>query len=668
MKEVGINEGNGQKPPPSPPPPPPPPPQSGKIKHLFVLCMENRSFDHMIGYSGISGTDTVTGKPTSIVGLSDEVAYYNDYTYTTEAEIAVVARPATVATAGSAPAAVGEAESKLKAQGPPSPPPPPPHYATARYPVTTSAGDTIYNNHDVKHQFPDVMNQICGQGMGGNAYRGGSPYPAVAADPTKTGFAADYALNSDRGNPGEPMRCFIPENLPVLSALAAEFVVCDHWFSSLPGPTEPNRMFIHAASSGVWDDSPTNDDYIGIFAGKTVGAVVVGSDYGISFENGTIFDSLRRSNVPFRIYAGDGFPQVGLLSGISLFSDIDDFDDFTGDVGDPGYDAAYTFIEPRYDTISEQVGRTFINNSQHPANSVTLGEQLIKTVYEAIRNSPVWDQSMLIILWDEHGGLYDHVIPPKATPTGQKGKKYGFMFDWLGVRVPAVVISPLCPEHGIEHRQFEHANIPATIEQLFGLQPLTIRDTGALGLHTLATLASPRNVTATIPDPISQQQIQKIQPAGPAPGAPVTVSTSSGTSGNSILGSLQTGTTKALFAEAAPAAAPAAQAAPASLAAHGATLASTTSIQQVSLSATTLANSAAPLDLTNSWLSAALAVAAKAHIEAVPADAATIPGRVFGVKTVGDLAAYYDEVTPIISNAKVLARQKRVALRKQTVS
>ena len=102
---------------------------------------------------------------------------------------------------------------------------------------------------------------------------------------------------------------------------------------------------------------------------------------------------------------------------------------------------------------------------------------------------------MLIITWDEHGGFFDHVTPPRAAriPTGSppkdiQGKDHGFMFDRYGPRVPAVVISPWCPQNMIEHRQLEHSFIPATIEQLFGLRPLTNRDAGVVGLQTLATL------------------------------------------------------------------------------------------------------------------------------------------------------------------------------------
>ena len=103
------------------------------------------------------------------------------------------------------------------------------------------------------------------------------------------------------------------------------------------------------------------------------------------------------------------------------------------------------------------------------------------------------------------------------------------MFDRYGPRVPAVVISPWCPQNLIEHRQLEHSFIPATIEQLFGLGPLTNRDAGVVGLQTLATLATPRNVTTPIPDAHAAAE-----PGGPVPGTPAG---SSGTAVNSTVGS-----------------------------------------------------------------------------------------------------------------------------------
>ena len=554
------------------------------ITHLFVLVMENRSFDHMLGFQGITGKDAHTGAPTKAEDLtgSDGTAFSNQF-------------------------------------------------GTSRYAVTRTAGDKTFHTRDVQHQFLNVLTQLCGQKKGDDVKMSGGlkggPYPPVveAAD---RGFATDYAINSDSDNPGEPMRCFAPGALPVLTALAKEFVLCDHWFSAMPGPTEPNRMFVHAATSGVWDDSPTNRDYEEIFGAKSVG----NANAGISFEHGTIFDTLRQAKVPFRIYAGDGFPQVGLLSGISLYSDIDDFENFAGDVNDPTYDAAYTFIEPRYDTISQNLGLPFVNNSQHPANSVALGEALIKTVYETIRNSPHWNRSMLIITWDEHGGFFDHVTPPDAAPipTGSspkniQGKAHGFIFDRCGPRVPAVVISPWCAQNLIEHRQLEHSIIPATIEQLFGLRPLTKRDAGVVGLQTLATLAAPRNVTTPMPDAHAAAE-----PSGPVPGTPVE---STGTTVISSVGSISG---KMLPA---------------------------TSVGPGSMASPPMAQGGSPstLDLSDPWLSLARAVAIKAHIEAVPADAEQIKARGFELKTVEDLAQYYKEITPIIHDTRILARKQLVS-------
>ena len=514
--------------------------ETSVIKHLFVLMMENRSFDHLLGFQGITGKDTQTGAATKAEDLA-------------EPGVVTLQQPSN-------------------------------EFANLRYTVSPTAGDRTFNTHDVKHQFPDVLMQLCGQAEGQAVIKNkglkGAAYPPIA-EVADRGFAADYAINSDPNNPGEPMRCFASGTLPVLTALAKEFVLCDHWFSSMAGPTEPNRMFVHAASSGGWDDSPSTSDYVEIFGEKTVGD----ASAGISFANGTIFDALRRAKVPFRIYAGDQFPQVGLLSGISLLSDVDDFENFASDVNDPTYDAAYTFIEPRYDTISQNLGLPFVNNAQHPANSVELGEALIKTVYETIRNSPHWNQSMLILTWDEHGGFFDHVTPPpaKRIPTGSppkdiEGRSFGFMFDQYGPRVSAVVISPWCPQNMIDHRQFEHSSIPATIEQLFGLSPLTIRDTEAIGVQTLASLSAPRNVTTPIPDAITVSQ-----PSGPLPGTPA---------GSTVISSVESISGKVLSATAV-----------------GPGLAASPPAAQ--------AVSTSVLDLNDPWLSSALAVAIKAHMEAV---------------------------------------------------
>ena len=124
------------------------------------------------------------------------------------------------------------------------------------------------------------------------------------------------------------------------------------------------------------------------------------------------------------------------------------------------------------------------------------GESLIKAVYEAIRNSPLWDTSLLIITYDEHGGFYDSVPPPVATPPDDGSpstyNQWGFTFAQLGVRVPAVVVSPWIPAHTVDHTVYDNSSVPATIERLFGLPALTARDAAANDVTALFTEPHPR--------------------------------------------------------------------------------------------------------------------------------------------------------------------------------
>jgi phospholipase C len=403
--------------------------RKSKIKHVFVLMLENRSFDHMLGFSGITGTDAATGQPTSIDGLNgSESNSYNGVTYT----------------------------------------------------VQRGAPDRA--EHDPPHGFPGVLEQLCGEGA---VYVSGQPYPPI----NNSGYVSAYA-KSHPELPYGAMRCMTPDQVPVMTALAREFVVCDRWFSSMPGPTEPNRWFVHAGTAGFFDEGPTRQEY----------AEALSSPWsGIAFEQGTIFDRLEEAGLKWRIYGCDSFPNVALLKGVSRTFDIEDFEGFASDVASPSYDAAYTFIEPSYDALSDYED----GNSQHPLGSVKSGELLIKRTYEALRRSPIWDDSMLIITYDEHGGFYDHVAPPSARPTGAIGRKYGFTFDQLGPRVPAIIVSPRIPRNLVDHRRYEHSTIVSTVIRLFGLKELTSRSSLTSDLKPLATLDVPRSdAPMTLPDPM----------------------------------------------------------------------------------------------------------------------------------------------------------------------
>jgi len=172
------------------------------IEHVFVLMLENRAFDHLLGFSGITGQDAANSGSTGINGLTgSEANTFNGRAYS----------------------------------------------------VSGGADDVM--PVDPEHEFTNVLEQLCGPGA---TYPAGGAYPAI----NNTGFVASYVASGGAADPGEVMKCFAPEQLPILTALAQEFAVCDNWYASMPGPTWPNRMFVHAASSGGLDHSPTTEEIV----------------------------------------------------------------------------------------------------------------------------------------------------------------------------------------------------------------------------------------------------------------------------------------------------------------------------------------------------------------------------------------------------------------------
>ena len=424
------------------------------IEHVFVLMLENRSLDHMLGFSGITGKDAATGQPTAINGLTGtESNLYNGRTFT-------VSQP-----------------------------------ADWTMPL------------DPGHEFTDVLVQLCGPGA---VYHPGGPYPPVNV----SGYVSDYVSTGGTASPGEIMKCFSESQLPVLNALAREFALCDDWRASMPGPTWPNRFFMMAASSGGLDHSPSAQQ---IAEWMTID--------GFDFEHGSLFDALTRAQKRWRLYHGDqgplsgSLPLAGGIKGIQLW-DAHPYSAFAADVATLNYPFEFTLIEPNYGDITSDTYRG--GQSQHPLDDVQAGEALIKSTYEALRASRLWNTSLLIVTWDEHGGFYDHAgaVPGGATAPGDRivtpgdVNKFGFNFQQYGPRVPAVIVSPLIPKNLIDHRTYDHASIPATVEKVFGFGPLTQRDLHARDVTSLVSLREPRPTPSNLPSPAAAP------PAGAAAAAP----------------------------------------------------------------------------------------------------------------------------------------------------
>jgi phospholipase C len=436
-----------------------------RIDHVFVLMLENRAFDHVFGFSGLEGIDS-DGSPTTIIGA--DPAQDSNIDSSTHLPVKVTADPL--------------ADFALKGL-----------------------------DQDPGHEFEDTLMALCAQfDESGNLVHPTpqyQPIPGGYPPVTNGGFVENYMhpSNSDdkaSSTPDRIMRCFdTPKQLPVMFQLAQEFAICDQWFSSMPGPTWPNRFFLLAASTGGLDHSPS--------AAEIVTATTV---EGYRFENGNIFDLLDDNCIEWKIFEGDDFPVSFALSGMNLNAlqgRFQNFEDFQSELSKADFGPQFVFIEPKYGAHGFDVtgpGDFACGNSMHPLDDVTRGERLIKTVYEAIRNSPHWEHSMLLIVFDEHGGFYDHVHPPTAVPPGdtmtESYIEHHFQYDQLGVRVPALVISPLIPRGVIDHTIYDHTSMLASVERLFGMKPLTNRDKAANDFLHLLSLEVPRpDAPTTLAEP-----------------------------------------------------------------------------------------------------------------------------------------------------------------------
>jgi len=304
-----------------------------------------------------------------------------------------------------------------------------------------------------------------------------APTPAVAAN---TGFVTNYAstLAWESKSPGwavvpgtvpsQIMGIYTPATLPVLSSLARGFAVCDHWFSSAPTETMPNRAFVGAGTSQGHMDDKTH-----------------------SFTSPSIFGLLTQHQLGWSIYGYSQKPKTRLdFADTAKASDehFGLFTDFTA-AATAGTLPPYTFLEPSWETTG---------NSQHPNYDVALGEQFIHAVYYSLRNGPAWNQTLLIVTYDEHGGCYDHVSPPDgAIPPDTTVGEYGFDFKRFGVRVPTVLISPLIAPGTVFRvsngaTPLDHTSILKTVEQRWKLPFLTARDAAAVDVGDALTLAAPR--------------------------------------------------------------------------------------------------------------------------------------------------------------------------------
>jgi phospholipase C len=252
-------------------------------------------------------------------------------------------------------------------------------------------------------------------------------------------------------------------DLPFYYSMASAFPIADRYFSSVPGQTFPNRRYLMAATSlGMVNDTPPGlDDYP---------------------ENGTIFDRLHNAGVTWRDYFS-ALPTIGLFPPLLVRhpGQVTTVGHFFPDAA-AGTLPGFCLVEPDYGSQSEE----------NPQN-IAAGERFAARVIDALMRGPGWKNTLLIWTFDEHGGYYDHVVPPAAIapdtivpdgPAFTGFRQYGF-------RVPCAVISPWARPGYVSHRVFDHTSICALAEAKWNLRALTYRDANAQNMLDMLDLSRP---------------------------------------------------------------------------------------------------------------------------------------------------------------------------------
>ncbi|HSZ39342.1 MAG TPA: alkaline phosphatase family protein [Trebonia sp.] len=333
------------------------------------------------------------------------------------------------------------------------------------------------------------------------------------------GFAASVAATVPGGDPGTPMGYWTAADLPFYYGLARTFPVADRWFCSCLGPTFPNRRFLIAGTAhGLIHDLPW--DLV---------------DYP---EAGTVFDLLSRNDISWvnyhnvnqasvvlkRLLGTPGLVVLRRLASVGRWlpgvaDSVRGNKSFTADLYPLGLarcmrhlrhtqqfftDAAagslpaVSIVDPDFELYSEE-------NPQ----DISHGESFAAAVVNAVMHGPAWESTLLLWIYDEHGGYYDHVPPPAAVPPDDVparnwqlslpswvrtllrpvlGKALDSLenvdagpstYDRLGFRVPAVVVSPYARPGHVMHENLDHTSVLRLIEDKWNLPPLTRRDAAA---------------------------------------------------------------------------------------------------------------------------------------------------------------------------------------------
>jgi phospholipase C len=388
------------------------------IKHIVVLLMENRSFDHVTGYLSLPGVKGPLPINSEVNGLTEQLL--NTYKI-----------PVT-----------GYSDQTIQ------------HLKNARF-EANEAGLKTKLDANVGHGLKDVEEQL---------------------DPDKTmkGFVSNFikvngtdvlngidVLKEKKIDPQDVLGYYTGEELSMYEFLAAEFAICDNYFCSHPGPTLPNRMF--SLKGNLQRDRN----------GEPRMTNAVDSTFFLCRDQ-NIFDILSQQGVSWRVY--ESLPSVTMLRMFSRYAGnnekIKDIANFESDIKNstrPGTKKEFpsvVFIDPAM--------HDYPVNDDHPPADMLHGQHLVKRIYDALRsNADVWNHTLFVITYDEHGGFFDHVVPPVVETyrnplvIGESGSPRSNGADhtdvFMGLRVPAFLVSPYVKKGSIVKTKLDHTSILKSI-------------------------------------------------------------------------------------------------------------------------------------------------------------------------------------------------------------
>lgn len=403
---------------------------STNIKHVVVLMFENRSFDHILGVMpGANGVLNSKGN------LKEEIYNYLD--------------PSDPNTAG--------------------------NVQQVPFPITPGAPESAYitGNTDFNHELYVMFTDLCGEGTTGiiNGEPQNNPWPVYPS--VNCGFV--QINNEQTGGGNYPyqypiMSYFEWNSMKVFHQLASEFVVCDNWFCDMLGHTAPNRAFMHCATDG--DMGLQNTD----------NAREPNASNGAMVNRESIFERLEKYGSTWKMYVPGTFLAGNNVDTCFLNNTV------ANQVFDPAQPEKPNCTEVPLSQFCADLNAhnlptySFImcfdtNNdpSMHPNASVIPGENLLASVYNSLRNSPHWNDTLLVVNFDENGGIYDHVRPPRTVPPHPEnpaktvvvdGTTYTFDFSTLGFRIPAILISPWLRK-GVESQQLQNTSVLRFLQDQF---------------------------------------------------------------------------------------------------------------------------------------------------------------------------------------------------------